>query len=251
MSVELDHVFVCCAHGAPEAALLTQRGLLEGSANTHPGQGTANRRFFFSNAYLELLWVSDPAEAQSENVLQTQLWERWSRRGEGACPFGIVFRPRTDSTGEAPFPCRSYRPPYLPNGLSIEIGRGMPITEPQLFYLPFARQRDPSGREPTTHPAGIDRITRVTVTIPAGKSRPNPSRGSSTPVCSRFGEHKNSCSSLTSKAKDVPRSISARDCRCCSVRVARRPKVDHRPRSPIRLARRDPSQKPPSGRVSG
>jgi hypothetical protein len=166
MSAELDHIFVCCAVGAPEADVLIQRGLLEGSPNDHPGQGTANRRFFFSNAYLELVWVNDPVEAQSEAVLPTQLWERWNRRAEGACPFGIVFRPRSDSTAEAPFRTWSYRPSYLPSGLSIEVGHDMALTEPQLFYLPFARHRDPTGRQPTSHPAGIDRITRVSVTIP-------------------------------------------------------------------------------------
>jgi hypothetical protein len=145
MNAELDHIFVCCAVGAPEASLLVERGLLEGSANTHFGQGTANRRFFFSNAFLELLWVSDPAEAQQENILPTQLWERWSRRTEGACPFGIVFRRRTVSTAEAPFPTWSYRPPYLPNGLSIEVGRGMALTEPQPSTCRSPRIATPPG----------------------------------------------------------------------------------------------------------
>ncbi len=45
---ELDHLFLCCSEGAPEAATLVRRGPTEGSSNTHPGQGTANRRFFFS-----------------------------------------------------------------------------------------------------------------------------------------------------------------------------------------------------------
>jgi len=169
MNVELDHVFVCCDVGAPEAAFLARQGVLEGSGNTHPGQGTANRRFFFSNTFLELLWVSDPAEAQSAAVLPTRLWERWFRRAAGACPFGLVFRPRAVSIAEAPFPCWSYRPSYLPNGFSIEVGRGMAIGEPQLFYLPFARRPDPSRREPRTHPAGIDRITHVSVSIPPGQ----------------------------------------------------------------------------------
>jgi hypothetical protein len=40
-------------------------GLLEGSSNAHPGQGTANRRFFFDNFMLELLWVTNPAEART------------------------------------------------------------------------------------------------------------------------------------------------------------------------------------------
>jgi hypothetical protein len=77
---ELDHVFIFCSEGAPEADALAQRGVTEGSSNAHPGQGTANRRFFFGNAYLELLWVSDPVEARSEEVHRTRLWERWSRR---------------------------------------------------------------------------------------------------------------------------------------------------------------------------
>jgi Glyoxalase-like domain len=166
MNAELDHVFVCCDVGAPEASLLVQRGFVEGSPNSHDGQGTANRRFFFSNAYLELLWVNDPAEAQREDVLPTQLWERWSRRTEGACPFGIVFRPGVDSTAEVPFTCWSYRPPYLPSELSIEVVREITTSEPLIFYLPFARHRDPTGREPTTHSAGIDRIVNVSVTIP-------------------------------------------------------------------------------------
>jgi len=58
--MELDHVFILCDEGAPEAAALLRIGIREGSGNTHPGQGTACRRFFFANAYLELVWVDDP-----------------------------------------------------------------------------------------------------------------------------------------------------------------------------------------------
>jgi len=50
LSFAIDHVFVMCSPGAPEAAALIRAGLTEGSANTHPGQGTANRRFFFRDA---------------------------------------------------------------------------------------------------------------------------------------------------------------------------------------------------------
>src|SRR5258707_573236 len=92
MTVELDHVYVLVSAGAPEAALLNELGLTEGLHNRHPGQGTACRRFFFANAYLELLWVEDPAEAQGEVVRPLRLWGRWSQRTQGACPFGLVFR---------------------------------------------------------------------------------------------------------------------------------------------------------------
>lgn len=166
MSVELDHVFVFCAANAPEASVLRAQGLLEGSSNTHPGQGTANRRFFFSNAFLELLWVSNPAEAQSEAVLPTQLWDRWQRRTSGVCPIGLVFRPRSDSTVRPPFPSWSYKPSYLPAGLSIEVGSGIKPTEPLLFYLPFVRPRNRSHTEPTTHPARIREVAAIGLGMP-------------------------------------------------------------------------------------
>jgi hypothetical protein len=166
MTVELDHVFVFCAVGAPEAAILADRGLLEGSDNTHPGQGTANRRFFFPNAYLELLWVANPEEAQSPAVLPTGLWHRWTRRKTTSCPFGLVFRPRPGSAPVAPFSTWSYEPPYLPIGLSIQVGSGVGLAEPQLFYLPFAKRPAKPHPEPTKHPAGIREIVGVAVSLP-------------------------------------------------------------------------------------
>ena len=59
MPFELDHCFILTDVGAPEAELLTEFGFVEGEPNTHPGQGSANRRFFFANAMLELVWVHD------------------------------------------------------------------------------------------------------------------------------------------------------------------------------------------------
>src|SRR5215469_13717593 len=83
MTLRLNHAFITCDVGAPEATALLARGFIEGSRNMHPGQGTANRRFFFTNFMLELVWVSDPVEALGVSVRPTELWERWSRRGEG------------------------------------------------------------------------------------------------------------------------------------------------------------------------
>jgi hypothetical protein len=170
MSVELDHLFICTAAGAPEAARLVEFGLLEGSPNIHPGQGTANRRFFFENALLELLWVADPAEAQAEGpARRMRLWERWSRRAAGACPFGVCFRPSAVATGEAFFPAWEYRPAYLPAPLAIHVGMNSEIVgEPLVFYLPFGRRPDPhdpdpARRQPRDHPAGMRAITSVTL----------------------------------------------------------------------------------------
>src|SRR6266480_8139703 len=90
MLATVDHAFICCSKGAPEADALVALGLIEGSGNRHPGQGTSNRRFFFNNAYVELLWVSNEDEARSSESKGTRLWERCSSRSDGICPFGIL-----------------------------------------------------------------------------------------------------------------------------------------------------------------
>jgi Glyoxalase-like domain len=165
----IDHVFICCSVGGSEADALTRLGLKEGSANEHPGQGTACRRFFFSNAYLELLWVSDPLEAQDAAVLPTRLWERWSTRGDRACPFGIVFRPAGDVGGiQAPFASWSYTPQYMPSGLSIDVALETPLAGPEFFYLGFQRGRAQSGEEHVGHELPIGALTGATVWRPAG-----------------------------------------------------------------------------------
>jgi hypothetical protein len=170
MSTELDHVFMCVSEGGDEASALTEVGLSEGPPNVHLGQGTACRRFPFRNAYIELLWVSDPAEAQSTPIRPTYLWERWSGRRDGACPFGMGFRPSIDNVAEIPFPAWEYRPPYLPESWCFHVGTNAGVlTEPMLFYLPFGRRPDSyhgDKRRVLEHAAGFREITHVVLVSP-------------------------------------------------------------------------------------
>jgi hypothetical protein len=168
MSAAVDHVFVCCSVGASaEADALARLGLREGTPNTHPGQGTACRRFFFENAYLELFWVADPREAQAAEVRPTRLYERWSKRRDGASPFAIVFRPGEEAgPAEPPFPTWSYRPSYMPAGVAIEIARDTPLAGPELFYLGFQRGRPRKGQERVDHALPIRKLVGVTVWRP-------------------------------------------------------------------------------------
>ena len=163
--MELDHVFIMSSVEAPEAARLRHLGLEEGSPNTHPGQGTACRRFVFRNAYLELLWVCDPEEAQAERVRRARLWDRWVNRHDGACPFGIVLRPDRDSEiRNPPFDAWAYRPPYLPAPLAIHIAVDTPVSEPEFFYLGF--QRDRARRAEPAHAIPAADITSVSLGSP-------------------------------------------------------------------------------------
>jgi hypothetical protein len=60
MKAEFDHLFILTDIGAPAADSsacakgdrLVTLGLIEGSSRNHPGQGTANRSFFFHNAIM-------------------------------------------------------------------------------------------------------------------------------------------------------------------------------------------------------
>jgi len=167
VALYLDHAFVLCDVGAPEAGVLIARGLIEGSSNVHPGQGTANRRFFFSNFMLELLWVILPDEAASDAVRNTGLWERWSRRATGASRFGVVYGGVQAKGSSPPFTTKSYYAKYLPPGRSIEIVQGLSLEEPALFWIP-SLDADQTGRsEPVNHHAAVRTIAGVSIGLPS------------------------------------------------------------------------------------
>lgn len=168
--MQVDHVFIRVAPGGAEAEALRAFGLSEGTPNSHPGQGTANRRFFFANAFLELLWLADEAQAASPATAPTRLRERLS--DDSASPFGVCFRP-TAERPEPPFQTFAYRPAYLPSGLRIEIASEAPLSEPMWFF--FSAASAPAGweggrRQPLQHAAGLQRLSAMKLTQPAAPS---------------------------------------------------------------------------------
>ena len=167
--MQIDHVYIRAYAGAPEAQLLREFGLTEGTANTHPGQGTANRRFFFANAFIELLWMADREEITSAQTQPTMLFERLACDDMRTSPFGVCFRPSGD--GALPFPAWAYRPGYLPAGMQVDIGSNTPLSEPMWFHLSFATAPaawPPERQQPLHHPAGLERITSLSITLPKG-----------------------------------------------------------------------------------
>lgn len=161
--MELDHVFVCAEPEALIADRLAAWGFQEGPRNAHPGQGTANRRFFFRNAYLEFLWVDDPQIAQSPQTAPTRLWERWARRLEGTCPFGIILR--LDSTEDLPFPAWRYEPEYLPEGFEMFIAETT-LEEPMVVaYRRFSISNEATVRSAPQPQNAID-VTRIRIECP-------------------------------------------------------------------------------------
>ncbi|MDM1764858.1 MULTISPECIES: VOC family protein [unclassified Acinetobacter] len=167
--MEIDHIFIRAQYSAPEAEALKAFGLTEASSNIHTGQGTANRRFFFQNAFLELIWLNDEIEAKSEITRPTQLYERLSDLDVAVSPFGVCFRPSNTTQHNALFQTWQYRPAYLPSQLYVEIAKNNTLKEPMWFFLGFASRPDqasPERRQPFTHTRGLSTLTETQISIP-------------------------------------------------------------------------------------
>jgi hypothetical protein len=172
MKLLFHHFFVFCSPGGVEAEALVSAGFLEGSRNNHPGQGTANRRFFFSNGMLEFLWVENPDEIQNSVTKPTFLYERSRSFQTGFSPFGIGTYGKPANAASQPFPGWSYQPAYLPSYLEIWVANnGSSPEEPMLFYGSFFP--DPSRNsnlEPTAHKNSVTRLSKLVIEM-AGKNQ--------------------------------------------------------------------------------
>jgi hypothetical protein len=166
MALHLHHIFVCTSAGAPKAQTLLDAGFVEGAPNVHPGQGTANRRFFFESGYLELLWVQDEREARSALTAPTKLWDRWVERRGTANPFGMCFSSSQLADSVLPFTSWAYRPLYLSEGRYIQFADELPLSEPEVFALSWPQCPSSPEDEPTTHSLGLREMRSVSVGLP-------------------------------------------------------------------------------------
>jgi len=166
--MQIDHIYICTEPNAPAGDLLKAFGLVEGSSNIHIGQGTANRRFYFHNLMLELLWVENLEEVRSELTKPMRLYERCLSSKNNISPFGIAFRPTMGKTESVPFPVWNYHPIYLPDFLKIQVADNTPLNEPMYFYLNFATRQDETPierREPMEHNVPLKEVTSVKVHV--------------------------------------------------------------------------------------
>jgi len=161
VKLDLDHFFILTEDAPHCAQLLIKLGLVEGSPNTHPGQGTANRRFFFANSMLELLYLSDEQEARTGHARKLRLAERCVNAE--ASPFGLVLR-QVGGSNKEPFPGWRYHPDYFAGVRYFHIGESADrLVEPLCIYLPFDFQT--IDNEPH-QPDRFDRLTELRISVP-------------------------------------------------------------------------------------
>lgn len=161
----IDHIFIFSSCQGKETDDLVDFGFTEGSNRIHPGQGTVNRKIYFENFFLEIVWVHKEAEIRSENVATTKLWERSNFLNNGYSPFGLGFvnTPDTDKLFENAI---RYQPEYFPTGTSFDI-----LTNEQNPCLPWTFRLPLSGQkkqiEPIDHANGIRKLTSAIFEMPA------------------------------------------------------------------------------------
>ena len=113
----IDHIFIFSQNRGQEAEELIAFGLKEGSSRRHPGQGTQNRKFYFDNFFLELLWVVDEKELAQGPAKETGLGAR--AQNQACSPFGICLDrlPDANLVFQDAF---EYYPVYFPADKPIE-----------------------------------------------------------------------------------------------------------------------------------
>ena len=155
--MNLDHVFILVEPGANVANQLVEHGFREGPSNTHPGQGTANRRFYFANAMLEFIWVQDADEAKNGPGRNLLFPER--AEDAAASPFGIICVPGKDNASpDMPFPGWHYQPAYFPPPKGFHVGANSHNTaEPLCFYFPFHNPGVPKP-QPNRNPQTVSEV---------------------------------------------------------------------------------------------
>ena len=145
MSLQLDHLFILTKPGSPEGDRLVDIGLVEGPSNIHPGQGTANRRFFCANTTIELLYISNREEAVNGAGKRLRFAERVC---SDASPFGLVFRTDADAL-DVPFANWHYQADYFPDGMFFFVGENSDaLQEPLCICMPPSLPVPASPPEP-------------------------------------------------------------------------------------------------------
>lgn len=161
----IDHIFISSRNLGQEADQLLGAGFLEGSNRIHPGQGTRNRKFYFENFFLEIIWENDPLELESDLIRKTGLTDRVRFEASGVSRFGLGLE-NTDESDSVFLECELYQPVYFPEGKLFQIlpNRENPAL-PWTFRGPFKGLKT-AHSEPLDHPNGIRRLTQAVFQMP-------------------------------------------------------------------------------------
>lgn len=157
----IDHIFIFTNDFGKITDELVEFGLSEGSGRIHIGQGTTNRKFYFDNFFLEILWVHDEKEINSERIKPIGLGQRADFISNDFSPFGLCLA-NEENNDELFENAYKYQPQYFSEGMTIDIlknehNRELPFT----FRLLF-KEKNMNLNEPKNHSVGIKILSKAT-----------------------------------------------------------------------------------------
>lgn len=160
--IELDHVILAVPDlDAAAVGLEREHGLLSVEGGRHPGWGTENRIVPLGAAYLELVAVVDPAEAQESP------FGRWVASAPGTLLGWAVRADDLDAVAERlglPVVAGSRMTPAGDELHWRSAGFEHAAVEPSLpFFIAWESRSPHPGRVAVDHPAGDVRLARLEV----------------------------------------------------------------------------------------
>lgn len=167
MVLALDHFFILTAPGAPGADLVSSIGLIEGTANHHPGQGSSNRRFFLANSCLEFLYLRDADEAENGPGKRLRFAERLT--DAKASPFGLIVKQVNESI-DTPFPGWQYCPDYFRADQCFQVGENSDLLQEPLCICMPANLPRPENSPPPENPDWF--LTGLRISVPVTQASP-------------------------------------------------------------------------------
>ena len=117
---KINHIFIFCDNHDEVAQEFIAFGFIEGSSRVHENQGTRNRKFYFDNFFLEIIWVHDVDEVTNHITSPTKLYERSKYSKNGHSPFGLCLNYAVEDN-EFFNDAIVYKPTYLPKNMLIEV----------------------------------------------------------------------------------------------------------------------------------
>ena len=128
---KINHIFIFCDNHDEVAQEFIDFGFIEGSSRVHENQGTRNRKFYFDNFFLEIIWVHNVDEVTNRITSPTKLYERSKYSKNGNSPFGLCLN-YAEEDNTLFTNTIIYKPTYLPKNMLIEV-----LTNEKVPSLPW------------------------------------------------------------------------------------------------------------------
>ena len=133
---KLDHILIWVDIDAPEIELFKENGFTSIISGTHSQQGTSGKYIFFLNFYIELLYISNHAEA-SENIEKfgCDYIERSNWKLNHASPFGLALKMETFDKENILFDCTEYKADWMKDKGLLMADNNKNLLAPLVFVL--------------------------------------------------------------------------------------------------------------------